>query len=119
MSFFITDGKPVYDPIKKIYKVTSIIDLNQTEALVPPKRYNRAPKSLYNIHASVEDRLQHSQTFEVSANRVVWVKWDLKTRRLQVIPERSAMERLHRNLPSTYGQVLFPRLSIEHNRVID
>ena len=100
LSFFVTDGHPVYDPVRKTYQVTSVVDLDQVDPVVTRGMYIRKPKIL-----------DKPRTFEVPPNRVVWAEWNLDKLRLKVLPERSALQRLHTNIPSTFGQVLFPRSS--------
>jgi hypothetical protein len=98
LSFFVADGHPVYDPVRKTYQVTSVIDLEQVDPVLTHGRYIRAPKILHE-----------QRTFQVPYDRVVWAEWNLDKLRLKVLPERSAQQRLHTNFPSAYGQVLFPR----------
>lgn len=97
-SFFMTERKPTFDPVKKSYQVTSVVDLEQVDPIVLPSKYFRTPKVLLQ-----------PRTFEIPSSRVVWVEWNPAKLRLRVLAEQSAMERLHTNIPSTYGQVLFPR----------
>lgn len=108
-TFFITGSKPTFDPNSDSYKITSIVDISG--------KVKRYPGEAYYLQDGVfPGILTKPKTFEVSASRVISAKWDSSKLRLSVLPERSAMERLHKEVPSSYGQVLFPKSSIESNR---
>lgn len=111
MTFFITDSKPQFDPQSLTYTITSVVDLENKQPLISPRRYLRDP--VFPI------KLAKPQTFQVPAHLVVWVRWDWVSRRLQVVPKQSAMERLHHNILSVWGEILFPRPTIEYNRARD
>lgn len=96
-SFFITDGQPVYDAAKGVYQITTNIDLEQEKSLGHPTTRFRYPR-----------RLDNPQTYEISENRVVWLNWNTDRHELITVVERSSMSRIHREVPSTFGQLLFP-----------
>ncbi len=110
-TFFITDTKPEFDLKSQTYKITTDIDLNHKQSLT--LRHSHYDNPVFPM------QLTALQTFQVPAYRVIWVSWDSTIRGLQIIPERSSMERLHRHIPSVWGEMLFPRATIEQNRSRD
>ncbi|MDZ7656876.1 MAG: hypothetical protein U0997_13130 [Sulfurimicrobium sp.] len=108
-TFFITSSKPTFDPNSESYKITSVVDISGKVKRYPGEAYYLRDRVFPGI-------LTKPKTFEVSASRVISAKWDSSTLRLSVLPERSAMDLLHKEVPSSYGQVLFPKSSIESNR---
>jgi hypothetical protein len=106
-TFFITDSKPVWDAQLQAYQITTVVDLARKEPLVPGSQYFRAPALL-----------PEPRTYTVTPDRIVWADWNWPSLRLRIVPERSAMQRVHQDIPSTFGQSLFPAETISHDRML-
>lgn len=113
LSFFITESQPVYDPINKIYSVSTLVDLDQTKPLLKVVRMGRS-----HIYSRIAKHFNQPRIFRVSANRVIWVKWNELSLQFHLISEQSEMNRIRLNIPSTYGKKLFPIKEIENNRTL-
>lgn len=83
-----------------MYDVSSFVDLNRKAESFDPKM-NHYKETLAAV-------LGASQVFPVPADRVVWLSWDPFSRLLIVDPERSAMDRISKNVRSKFGDLLFP-----------
>lgn len=108
-TYFITGSKALFDKNRNSYTITSTVDLSGSK-----KHHPGVSSYLYDRVFPVN--LTVPETFYVSADRVITVKWNISTRRVDVLPEKSAMVRLHRGTTSVYGSILFPKSSVEFNR---
>ena len=111
-TFFVSETTPEYDPVSQTYEISSVLALD-------PEGFSGEPmgdKPFYRRH-DFPNVFDGPHVSHIPENRVVWLSWDLESRRLRVDPERSAMDRVMSGVPTEYGRLLFPRVAEESSSV--
>ncbi len=110
-TFFISEAFPEFHPDTQSYEISSIVNLDPEGVM--GELLGEQDYFQYPVFPTF---LDEDRTFHIPGKRVIWVDWDIESRRLRIDPERSAMERIIRDAPSAFGEMLFPRAVAEKNR---
>ncbi len=110
-TFFVSEAVPEFDRDNETYEVASLVNLDLEGEPASPVGENSYFE--YPVFPTI---LDEPRVFQIPSDRVVWVTWNFDSRRLLVDREQSATDRMLCDVPSVFGDTLFPRETAEKNR---
>ncbi|MEM9018650.1 MAG: hypothetical protein AAGC68_16700, partial [Verrucomicrobiota bacterium] len=110
-AFFIFETPPEFETDHREYVLKTTVNL--APGKVDEHRLGGKPYFEDPVFPTV---LEEPQAFSIPESRVIWLDWNLESRRLSIDPTRSAMDRIVDGSPHALGRKMFPPATAKVNR---